>query len=119
MEISSNFNRFYHSAVLAELFRKCGTLRFPLWVDTVTGAPLEFVKGEHFNDVDDLKQILKSMNLDYKLSDDENGKISTKDINVYDLMAHIDYCIYIAGYNHIEFKFVRDEWERLARQYEE
>ncbi len=114
MNISSNFNRFYHRAVLTELFRKCGTLKFRLWIDSETGGVFEFTKGEHFNDMDDLKQLLKNMNLDYKV--DEDKKMSTADIDSKALMQHIDYVIALAGENNISFGFIEDEWERLLNQ---
>ena len=114
MNISSNFNRFYHRAVLTELFRKCGTLKFRLWIDAETGGVFEFTKGEHFNDMDDLKQLLKNMNLDYAV--DEDKKLSTADIDSKALMQHIDYVIALAGENGISFKFIEEEWERLLIQ---
>ena len=114
MTISSNFNRFYHKAVLTELYRKCGTLKFRLWIDEQTGGVFEFTKGEHFNDMDDLKQLLKNMNLDYAV--DEDKKMSTADIDSKSLMKHIDYVIALAGENNISFGFIEDEWERLLRE---
>ena len=114
MNISSNFNRFYHKAVLTELYRKCGTLKFRLWVDSETGGIFEFTKGEHFNDMDDLKQLLKNMNLDYAV--DGNSKISTSDIDSKALSQHIEFVIALAGENGIEFGFIQDQWERLLEQ---
>lgn len=111
MNISSNFNRFYHRAVLVELFDRCGTLKFSLWVDNDIGGVFEFVKGKDFNDMDDLKQLLKNMNLDYEVNEDE--KVSTKDIDSKALIQHIEWCIKIAGENNITFGFVEDDWERL------
>ena len=113
MTISTRFNRFYHSAVLTEFFRKCGTIKFKLWVDDETGGVFEFVKGEHFNDVDDLKQILKNMNLDYAVAEDGDGKVSTSDINAKALCDHIEWVISLAADNNITFEFVEDEWRRL------
>ena len=112
--ISSNFNRFYHSAVLTELFKKCGTLKFRLWIDSETGGVFEFVKGEHFNDMDDLKLLLKNMNLDYAVDGDE--KLSTTKIDSKALMQHIDFVIALAGENNISFGFIENEWERLLRE---
>jgi len=114
MNISSNFNRFYHRAVLTELYRKCGTLKFSLWVDNETGGVFEFIKGEHFNDMDDLKQILKNMNVDYEVNEDE--KVSTSKIDSKSLMQHIEFVINLAGENNIEFGFIQDEWDRLLKQ---
>ncbi len=124
MNISSNFNSFYHSAVLTELYRKCGTLKFSLWIDDETGGVFEFIKGEHFNDMDDLKQILKNMNVDYEIDDSHGAntpldymeKLSTSKIDSKSLMQHIEFVINLAGENHIEFGFIQDEWDRLLNQ---
>ena len=112
--ISSNFNRFYHSAVLTELFTKCGTLRFRLWVDEETGGVFEFTKGLHFSDMDELKQLLKNMNLDYEV--DIDSKVSTSKISDKALMQHIEWCILLAGENGISFGFIEDEWTRLMAE---
>jgi hypothetical protein len=85
-----------------------------LWVDTETGGVFEFVKGEHFNDMDDLKQLLKNMNLDYAVSEDK--KISTSDIDSKALMQHIEWVIRLANENNITFDFVEAEWKRLLEQ---
>ena len=113
MNISSNYNRFFHSAVLNELYRKCGVLKFRLWIDAETGGVFEFIKGEHFNDMDDLKQLLKNMNLDYAVDGDK--KISTADIDSKALMQHIEFIIALAGENGIEFSFIQEAWDRLLQ----
>lgn len=114
MFISPNFNAFYHGPVLTELYRRCGALKFSLWIDEETGGTFEFIKGEHFNDVDDLKQLLKNMNLDYAVEEDK--KVSTSDIDSKALMQHIDFVIATAGENGISFGFIEEEWERLLNQ---
>jgi len=116
MNISSNFNRFYHKAVLKEFFKRCGTVRFSLWIDNNTGGTFEFIRDEDFHDVDDLKQLLKDMNIDYEVAEDGEGKISTSDINAKALVQHIDFCIQIAAENNVTFDFVEDEWNRLLAQ---
>ena len=123
MNISSNFNRFYHKAVLTELFRKCGVLKFDLWIDEETGGIFEFIKGEDFNEVDDLKQLLKNMNVDYAVKEINVGtpleyiqKVSTSDIDSKALSQHIEWTIALAGLNGIEFGFIQDEWDRLLKQ---
>ena len=115
MNISTQFNKFYHSAVLTELFRKANTLKFNAWIDTETGQTLTFMRGENFSDVDELKQILKNMNLDYEV--DEDKKLSTNKIDSKALIQHIEWCIRLAGLNNIEFSFVEEEFERIIRQY--
>ena len=114
MNISSAYNRFYHRAVLTELFRKANSLKFDGWVDAETGGTLTFVRGENYGDMDELKQILKNMNLDYAIDGDE--KVSTSDIDSKALSQHIEWCIRLAGFNGIEFSFVSDEWDRLLSQ---
>ena len=114
MEISTQFNRFYHSAVLTELFRKANTLKFHDWIDTESGTALTFIRGENYSEMDELKQILKNMNLDYSI--DEDQKISTAKIDSKSLIQHIEWCIHLAGLNNIEFSFVEDEWNRLMAQ---
>jgi len=111
MEISTQFNRFYHSAVLTELFRKANTLKFHDWIDDESGNALTFIRGENYSEMDELKQILKNMNLDYSI--DEDKKISTAKIDSQSLMQHIEWCIKLAGLNNIEFSFVEDEWSRI------
>lgn len=111
MNISSSFNRFYHSAVLAELFKKANTLKFSEWVDVESGEILTFQRGENYSDIDELKQILKNMNLEYAVDEDE--KISTTKIDSKALMQHIEWCIKLAGENGIVFGFIEDEWTRL------
>ena len=111
MNISTAFNRFYHSAVLTELFKKANSLKFNEWIDAESGEVLTFIRGEHYNEMDELKQILKNMNLDYSV--DEDKKVSTRDIDSKALMQHIDFCISLAALNGISFGFVEDEWKRL------
>ena len=111
MNISSSFNRFFHSAVLTELFKKANSLKFDGWIDAESGEILTFVRGEHYSEMDELKQILKNMNLDYAIDDDK--KVSTRDIEAKALMQHIEWIISLAGDNGISFRFIEDEWTRL------
>lgn len=111
MNISTAFNRFYHSAVLTELFKKANSLKFHEWIDAESGEVLTFIRGEHYNEMDELKQILKNMNLDYSV--DEDKKVSTIDIEAKALMQHIEFIIALAGNNGISFRFIEDEWTRL------
>lgn len=113
MNISTQFNKFYHSAVLTELFKKANSLKFELWVDSETNLPFIFVRGEHYNEMDELKQLLKNMNLNYAV--DEYKKVSTAKIDSKALMQHIEWCIKLAGENGIEFGFIQDEWDRLLQ----
>jgi hypothetical protein len=82
-------------------------------VDYNTGGPFEFIKGIDFNEMDDLKQLLKNMNLDYEVDGDK--KISTTDIDSKALVQHIDWCIKLAEQNNITFDHVEEEWQRLMQ----
>jgi len=113
MNISVQFNRFYHSRILTDLFRRCGVLVFRDWIDTNTGRSLEFFKGEDFHDVDDLKQLLKLMNINYSVDETEEKKISTSEIDSKALTQHIEWVLRIAGENGIELPLVTEEWEHL------
>jgi len=64
--------------------------------------------------MDDLKQLLKNMNLDYAV--DEDKKISTADIDSKALMEHIEWTIQLANDNGITFGFIEEQWERLLSQ---
>lgn len=114
MNISAQFNKFYHSAVLTELFSKANSLKFKEWVDIETKQVLTFIRGEHYSEMEELKQILKNMNLDYEVDIDK--KLSTTKICSKALSQHIDWVIQLAAENNIEFGFVEDEWQRLLEQ---
>lgn len=118
--IGVQFNKFYHSRILADLFRKCNTLMFRHLGDTRTNGAFRITKYEDFNDVDDLKQLLKLLNLDYPVDEETtNGKESTKDIGTKDLLQHIEFVLYVAGYNGVELDMVREDWEQLIKDYKE
>ena len=116
MNISIVFNSFYHGPVLNELFKKANCLKFEEfgWVDVNTGKPFVFQRGEDYDEMDELKQLLKNMNIDYPV--DEEEKISTRKIDSKALSQHIEWCIKLAGLNNIEFSFIEDEWTRLLKQ---
>lgn len=111
--ISTNFNSFYHSAILTDFYRRCSVIKFPGWVDNATGECFEFIKGEHFNDMDDLKQIFKNMNTTYPLGKDK--KVSTSSISNSDLVYHIEWVFRLAAYNHIELEIVEQQWRELLK----
>lgn len=113
MNISNRFNGFYHGPVLTALFERCGTLRFPLWIDDETGGVFEFVKGKDFSDMDDLKDILKNLNIDYAANEKGDAKISTTEIESAALCQHIEWVIALAAENNVTFDFIEDEWTRL------
>lgn len=114
MNISSNYNGFYHGPVLNELLKKAIVLTFDDWIDCGTNKPFTFNREEHYSTLDELKQLLKDMNINYAVDGDK--KISTKDIDSKALSQHIEWCIRLAGFNGIEFGFIEDEWARLLEQ---
>jgi len=113
MKISDRFNRLYHS-LLNEAFTKSRQLVFRQWIDNRTGGFLTFYRGEDYADMDDLKQILKLMNIDYDVDGEE--KISTVDVGNKKLCSHIDWITKILNENGIQFDHDILEWERLKKQ---
>ncbi len=119
MEITTRFNRFYHSAVLTDLFKKSNKLVFRHLKDTRTNGAFTVDKYIDYDDMDDLKQLLKLLNLDYSVSEDLEGKVSTKDIDTKALIDHIEFVIQVGIHNGIELNFVAEEFDRMIKQYGE
>ena len=119
MIISSRFNRFFHSAVLTDLFNKSYRLKFENLVDTRTIQLFTIEKYEDYQDMDDLKQLLKVLNLDYAVDEEKDKKISTKDIENKALIQHIEFCIQVGIWSGIELNFICEEWDRLIKNYKE
>lgn len=119
MIISSRFNRFFHSAVLTDLFNKSYKLQFENLIDTRTNQLFAIEKYEDYQDMDDLKQLLKVLNLDYAVDEKKDRKISTKDIENKALIQHIEFCIQVGIWSGIELGFVQEEWERLIKNYKD
>ena len=59
MTISTKFNRFYHSAVLNDLYNKSYKIVFKHLKDNRTGGAFTINKYEDYHDLEDLKQLLK------------------------------------------------------------
>jgi len=114
--ISSPFNRFYHKCILTDLFNKCGHIRFNEYLDTSTNEILTLFKGEDYQDMNEMKQLLKLMNIDYKVNEKGDNKVSTRDIDNKTLCDHIEFCMKLAGENGICLDIVQDEWNRLIEQ---
>jgi len=127
MNISQDFNRFYH-ALLNEAFEKASSVSFREWRDANGNGCLIFYRGEApFGDYDcvacpkgttfeqdtSLKTIFKNMNLGYGF--DENGKISTTGITNSALCRHIEWITKILNQNGIEFEHDIEEFERMKR----
>lgn len=131
MTIKQKFNGFYH-AILTEAYDKAREISFRQWKDTNSKGCLIFYKDEDydqvaytpkFNDQGEeitidrsLKTIFKLMNVDYPLTDNEEGKTSTTDITDLQLSQHITWITKILNENGIEFQHDIDEWERLKME---
>ena len=114
MEISIQYNRFYHGIALKQAFEAVDYIYFADWKDTNTGGVLKFDKWVDYHDIDDLKQLFKLMNISYPVDGDK--KLSTTKADPTLIMRHIDFVIRTMGQNSIELQFVKDEWELLKRQ---
>ena len=108
--ITTNFNRFYH-AILNEAFKKARQISFRQWKCDQTGGNLIFYKHEDYSDMDELKQIMKLMNINYVVDGDK--KLSTAKINSKDLCTHIVWITKILNENGIEFDHDREEYELI------
>lgn len=116
MDISVRFNRFYHS-VLNDLYRKSQSLQVRDLIDTRTGGAFRIWKHEDYNCVDDLKQLLKILNLNYAVDEEKDKKVSTKDVDNKELLNHIEWMVKVSHWNSIELDFVHQEWEYLINYY--
>lgn len=111
--ISSPFNRFYH-ALLNEAYKKARQISFREWKCDQTGGCLIFYRMEDYEDMDDLKQIFKLMNLDYEVDGDK--KLSTTKIDNKRLCRHIVWITKILNENGIEFDHDIERWEQIKRE---
>lgn len=102
MRISRNFNRFYHS-LIGELFKKSNN---KLWIEDVGYL--------YVYNLNQLKQALKYLNLDYPRKD--YLPLSTRDIGNKKLIEHIEFIFKIAGDNGISFDVIEQEWQRLLNE---
>lgn len=115
MNISTQFNKFLHS-ILNDLFTKSRQLKIYGLSDEIRRETFTIHKSEDYYEMDELKQLLKILNLNYP-RDGENN-VSTVDISNKDLCEHIEFLYQTAGYNGIELKMVKEEWDRLINNYE-
>ena len=127
MDISIRFNRFYHS-ILNDLHKKSNSLVIRELIDTRTGGAFKLVKYEDWTDMDELKQLLKILNLDYKVVVKNcfqtpleylEEKQSTKDIDNKELLKHIEWIFRTAANNGISLQFIEDEWRELINYYKD
>ena len=117
MEISTRFNKFYHSRILKDMFSKANQIVFCEIRDTRTGKNFILKKYEEYSDVEELKQLLKILNFNYKVDKKNDKKISTKDINNKELLAHIEYVIKLCAENEIMLPMVQEEWDFMIQTY--
>lgn len=115
--LSSKFNRFYHKAILKDLFDKATSLQIRSLVDTRTGGAFRIHKYEDYETLDELKQLLKILNVNYGVDIEKDKKISTSDIEVKELLSHIEWVFKVATSNSIELEVVKKEWEELIKNY--
>jgi len=116
MQISSQFNKFLHGRILADVYRKTNGIIFYELKDTRTNDYFCIVKGVDYSDVDDLKQLFKLLNLNYAVDGDK--KQSTKDIEVKPLLEHIEFILKVCAENDIELDMVKEDFERMIKQYD-
>lgn len=117
MTITQKFNKFYHSAILKDLFDKSNQILFKELMDTRTGGAFVIRKYEDYNCLDELKQLLKILNVNYGVDTEKDCKVSTKDIDVKELLNHIEWVFDLASKNQIELSVVREEWDRMIEMY--
>jgi len=111
MQLSTQFNKFYHSRILADAFRKTNAFIFYELKDTRTNDYFCIVRGTDYHDVDDVKQLFKLLNTSYETT--EKGQLSTTEIEVKALLEHIEWVLKVCADNDVELDLVREDWERL------
>lgn len=113
MNITNRFNRYYHGVVLKQVFDNCPILIFKDWyVDN------EFLKLErefHYRGLDELKDWLKKLNINYEI--DKDKKISTSKIQSKALTQHIDFICKTTAESGVELPFIKEDWERILNSY--
>jgi len=115
--ISVQFNKFYHKRILSDMFNKSHSIKFNELLDTTTNKVFELVKHEDYNSLDELKQLLKILNLNYGVDVKNDCKISTKEIDTKELLAHIEWVIRLCAENDIMLPMVQEDWERMIQIY--
>lgn len=116
MQINVRFSRFYHS-VLNDLLRKSNKLVFRDLMDTRSNGAFSLTKHEDFNDLEDLKQLLKILNVNYSVNEKEDKKTSTKDVDNKELLSHLEWIFKLASDNAITLDVIEAEWQYLINYY--
>ena len=114
MTISTNFNSFLH-AILAEAYTKAREISFREWIWVETGSCMIFYRGEDYTDMNELKQIFKLMNTQYPMTENGEGKVSTRDITSKELCDHIIFVTKILNENGISFEHDDLAWELILQ----
>ena len=115
--ISTQFNKFYHKRILSDMFHKSHSIRFNELLDTTTNKVFELVKYEDYNSLNELKQLLKILNLNYGIDEKRDCKISTKDIETKELLEHIEWVLKLCAENDIILPMVQEDWDRMIELY--
>ena len=125
MDISKEFNRFYHGAIIKDFFNLAPQIRLDIdfqingethkWRDDTTGDILTLIRSEDYSTVDELKQALKYININYPI-DDKGKPISTNRIDAKRLSEHIEFIFKLCSINYIELPVVKEEWELLIQR---
>ena len=114
MNISQRFNRYLHGVVLDQCFKHSRQVSFREWKDTSTGGCLIFYRGDDYSTLEELKVILKLMDLNFPI--EEDGKVSTRDITSKEMTRHIEFVLKIMAENGTLLPVVEEEWQRLLEQ---
>ena len=105
MIISSQFNRFYHRAIITEIKR--------------INTPISFYNRFKIRfsglSIKSVKMMLKMLDLNYPRNSMQEV-ISIKDIENKELCEHIEFIFKTLAENSITLKVVEDEWQRLLKE---
>tara|TARA_R110000851_G_C13025466_1_gene560589 strand:+ start:858 stop:1163 length:306 start_codon:yes stop_codon:yes gene_type:complete len=99
------------------MFSKANQIVFTGIKDTRTGKNFILKKYDDYADVDELKQLLKILNFSYKVDEKNDKKVSTKDIENRELLAHIEYVIKLCAENDIMLPMVQEDWDLMIQMY--
>jgi hypothetical protein len=101
MQISQNFNKFYHGVIVKQLKQ----------------APELYAEDLHFRfrprqvRIKSFYQLLKALDLQFP-NDGERKKSLTK-VDNKELLAHIEWCFKLATDSHYPLPYIEEEWQRL------
>tara|TARA_R110000851_G_C12974942_1_gene555722 strand:- start:55 stop:360 length:306 start_codon:yes stop_codon:yes gene_type:complete len=99
------------------MYLKANQIVFCEVKDTRTGEAFILKKYDGYEDEDDLKQSLKTLNWDYPVDEEKDEKVSTKDIDNKELLAHIEYVIKLCAENDIILPMVQEDWDLMIQMY--